>query len=540
MEKQKKKTEENYRPVDRYHGFPKDLPYYKRRLFEIIPGFFLWLFLLLPFAFALLRWDMAFVIYIIFIVSYWFFRAIKFVFGVYIGVRRMGESLETDWIGKVKELNDPRLKDLRYIYLCPVYGEDFDILDSSFHDWANSDIDTKKIDVVMAVEEKKKDLQLENFEKLKKKYGEKFGYMTYYVHPFGIPGEIIGVKGANINYAVRHYVDKLEREGKDISNYLLITCDSDLRPHPKYLSSVTYQYLVSEDPFQTYFTSAVHTFNNNLWSVPPFIRAFSSMTTIAILYTWVMERSVRSLFSGEELYVRDTFSSYIVNLKTLKEVEFWDPEIPNDDTAFYWNSLVRSKGNFKGQEVYIPTYNDAVENKTFISSHVSFYKQQYRWGWGKIPFPITLSVIMRKGSGISLYKRVQMFKAIIEQMWLFSVVFVLTFGLFIVNLLNPEYQYTIFSYNLPRILGTVLTIAMFSNIWIIYLRRKISPIPKGWSIFRHIQDFLETYLISINMLTFNFVPHLQAITEMMLGMSSFKRNFYITEKVRKEGISKKS
>ena len=32
------------------------------------------------------------------------------------------------------------------------------------------------------------DLQRENFTKLKEKYGDKFGSMTYYVHPFGIEG----------------------------------------------------------------------------------------------------------------------------------------------------------------------------------------------------------------------------------------------------------------------------------------------------------------------------------------------------------------
>ena len=529
-----KEKEISYRPKDRHEGYPKDLPYWQRRVFEIIPGLALWTFLLLPFIFALLGWKTAFVVYVTFVVAYWFFRAIKFVIGIYIGVQRMEKSLQTDWVKKIEELKDPRTEKLRYIYLCPVYGEDYDLLDSSFRDWAKNDIGAEKIDVVMAIEEKKSEMQVENFKKLKEKYGEKFGSMQYYIHPFGIPGEIVGVKGANINYAAREYVKKLEKEGKDLSNYLLITCDSDLRPHEKYLSAVTYQYLTVENPMHTFFTSAVHTFNNNIWSVPPLVRVFSSTTTLAVLYTWVFERSVKSIFTKEEYYTRDTFSSYIVNLKTLQEMEFWDPEIPNDDTAFYWNSMVRTKGNFKGQEVYTPTYNDAVENKDFKSTHVAFYKQQYRWGWGKIPMPITLSVILRPGSGISKFKKTQMVKSIIEQMWMFSVVFLLTFGVLIISLLDPAYKYTAFSYNLPKAISSVLTIAMLTNIWIVVLRRKISPIPKDWPWWRHVVDILETYLISVNMLTFNFIPQVQAITEMMLGKGKFKRNFYITEKIRKD------
>lgn len=526
----------SYRPKDRYEGYPKDLPYWQRRIFEIIPGLVLWIFLLLPVIFALLRWEEAFVIYVIFVVAYWFFRAIKFIIGIYLGVRRMNRSVDIDWVKRIEDLKDPRAKDLRYIYLCPVYGEDYALLDSSFADWAKNDIGAEKIDVVLAMEEKKSELQIENFKKLEKKYGKLFGSMQYYVHPFGIPGEIVGVKGGNINYSARKYVKKLEEEGKNLNDYLLITCDSDLRPHSKYLSAVTYEYLTVENPMETFFTSAIHTFNNNIWSVPPLIRVFSNTTTLAVLYTWVFERSVKSPFTKEEYYTRDTFSSYIVNLQTLKDMEYWDPEIPNDDTAFYWNSMVRSKGNFKGREVYLPTYNDAIENKDFKSTHEAFYKQQYRWGWGKIPFPITLSVIFRRGNGISLFRKTHMFKSIVEQMWMFSIVLLLSFGVITISLLDPEFKYTAYSYNLPKLISYVLTIAMVTNIATVILRRRITPIPKGWSWWRNVLDMLETYLISINMLTFNFVPHVQAITEMMLGKGKFKRNFYITEKIRSDSL----
>ncbi len=72
-------------------------------------------------------------------------------------------------------------------------------------------------------------------------------------------------------------------------------------------------------------------------------------------------------------------------------------------------------------------------------------------------------------------------------------------------------------------MSIVFTVAMLANIWTVFLRRKISPIPKNWKWWRNILDIAETYLISINMLTFNFIPHIQALTEMMLGKGKFKR-----------------
>ena len=533
------KAKSPYKPKDRDGGFPSSMPYLKRRFFEIVPGLFVWTLLLLPVIFALLQWNIAIVVYMSFLVMYWLFRTFKFVIGCYVGVKRMKEEIETDWVSKIENMNSQKFKNLRYIYLCPVYAETLEILEPSFEAWVSSDIGTEKIDVVMAMEEAKKDLQIENFKKLKEKYGDRFGSMSYYIHPAGIPGEIVGVKGANINWAARHFVKDLENEGKDLSNYLLITCDSDLRPHSKYLSAVTYKYLTIEDPKYTFYASAIHSFNNNIWNVPPIIRTQSNMLTLVVLHLWVLDKSLKLPFMQDRVYTKDTFSSYIVNLNTLREVEFWDPEIPNDDTAFYWNSILRTKGRFKNQEVYIPTYNDAVENKTFLKSHVSFYKQQYRWGWGLINFPISLAVMFTDKENFPVYKKFLMLKMMFDYLWVLTIVFVLTFGLNIMGWLSPTYQYTVFSYNLPRILSYVFLLVMLSNIPIVIFRRKITPVPKHWKWWRHILDFLETYLITVNMLTFSFIPYIQAITEMMLGRGKFKRNFYITEKVRMQEKKKK-
>ena len=60
--------------------------------------------------------------------------------------------------------------------------------------------------------------------------------------------------------------------------------------------------------------------------------------------------------------------------------------------------MVRSEGTFKGQEVYVPTYNDAVENKDYISTHV-FSTSNSTDGGGEDSIPNHLSVILRKGSG---------------------------------------------------------------------------------------------------------------------------------------------
>ena len=525
--------ENPYKPKDKEGGYPKGTSHFLRRLYEFIPGFIMWLFLLSPFIFAIFRWDQAFAVYIAFLVAYWSLRTVKYMVGIAVGLKRMKKEMATDWVKKIDTEVGEDARKVRFMYLCPVYGESLEVLEPTFDAWSKSDIGADRIDVVVAMEARKEELQLANFKHLKEKYGKKFGSMRYYVHPAGIEGEVAGVKGANINWACRHFVEELEKEGKDLRNYLVVTCDSDLRPHHKYLSAVLYKYMHTEDRDNTYYATAVHTFNNNIWRVPSLIRAQSNMLTLVLLQNWVVDKFKRIPFIGERIYVRDTFSSYIVNLKTLKDFEFWDPEIANDDTAFYWNAMVRSNGTFKSQEVYIPTYNDAVENESYIKTHVSYYKQQHRWGWGSVNVPITMASLFRKNEGFPVYRKAFMLKNIFEyQVWYMTVVFVLSFGLLIMGWLSPSYQYTVLAYNLQKALSYIFTAITLTNIPIVIFRRQLTPVPKNWKWWRHLLDFAETFLVTVNMLTFGFIPYVQAQTEMMLGLSKFKRNFYVTDKVK--------
>ena len=526
--------EQNLKPTDRKYGYPTNTSKFKKRALEILPGLLVWVLMFLPVFMALMGWNTAFVIYVAYLVAYWTVRSGKFVYGILEGLRRVKKETNTDWMGKIREEKQKEFDNLNFIYVCPVYSESMDVLDPSFEAFANSDIGAEKIDVVMAMEEAKRDIQVENFKKLQKKYGSRFKSMQYYVHPKGIPGEISGVKGANINWATRKFVAELKNEGKDLADYLLITCDSDLRPHPKYLSAIAYKYLTVEDPKMRFYATALHTFNNNLWRVAPIIRAQSSMLTLVILQNWVIEKSKKFLWSDDEVYIRDSFSSYVVNLETLEKFQFWDPEIANDDTAFFWNAQVRTKGKFKNQEVYVPTYNDAVENKTFWKSHVSYYKQQHRWGWGIINVPISVAAML-DDKDFPLRRKLVLFKMMFEgQIWYLTIVFILTFGLKIMGIVNPDYQFSAFSYNLPKLLSYVFTFITLTNIPMVFARRQITPIPKDWKWWRHIWDFAETLLVTVNMLTFGFIPQLQAMTEMMLGKTDSQRNFYITDKVKIE------
>ncbi len=516
-------TIEDLKPKDRKNGYPLDVPRWYIRLLEILPGTITWFFILSPFLLTLLNLTELLIFHISFLSIYWAYRCVRFLVGLIIGVKRMQNDISTDWNEKIDNLEGDEKninKNLKYVFVCPIVKEGMDILKPTLDSWAKQDIGTEKFSLVIAIEERFQEECLKNFREIERLYKGKFREILHYIHPNDIEGEVIGVKGANINWSTRNFVKKIKERGEKIEEYLLITCDSDLRPHPKYLSAITHKYLKDPKRDRKFFATAVHTFNNNIWRVPPIIRVQSMVLTLVLLHDWVVRKRAR-----------DTFSSYVVSLNCVDCVHYWDPEIGIDDTTFYWNSLIRFEGDFSGEEVYIPTHSDAVENATIMKTHVSLYKQQLRWGWGVIVFPMTFAALY-KNKAISKIKKLSIAWQLIDNQLLFlTVVYSITFALPILNLINPEYRYSSASYNLPILMSYIFTGLMALNIPIIYLRRKITPIPKSWNLFRHVYDVLETGLIVVNMLTFAFIPFVQAQSELLFG-KGFRKRYYSTEKVQ--------
>ncbi len=518
MSDKKDITIDDVRPSDRKDGYPTHVPRWFTKLFEAIPGTLTWFFILLPFIAAFSGFPELMVAYITFLTIYWAYRGSLFLIGIYIGYRRMVRDQNTDWIGKIGK-EKLAYKDLKYVFICPIVKEDLDVLEPALQAWARSDVDTKKISIVFALEQNFVDISMKNTKYLKEKYGKYFREMMDIVHPNNIEGEIEGVKGANINWASRIFVEMVEERDEKLSDYLLITCDSDLRPTEKYLSAITYKYLTVPTPQRKFFSTAVHTFNNNIYRVPALVRVFSSSISLAIMHEWVLRK-----------YARETWSSYVVNLQTVKDAHFWDPQVPNDDTFFYFNALIRFDGEFSGEEVYVPTHNDAVENETTSKSYQSLYKQQHRWGWGGVVFPITFAGLY-KNKKIPLKRKIGITSIMFDSRLIFrTVVYLITLGLPILSLLSTEFQYSSAAYNLPRLMSYIFTFVMLYNLPILFLRRKIMPPHEKWGVLRNIQDIFETLLITVNLLTFAFIPALQAQTEMMFG-KGFKKRYYATEKV---------
>ena len=487
-----------------------------QRFFEIIPGFLTWSVLLSPIWLGRIA-PLAVAFFLTFLAIFWVYRAFIHLVGVVVGYRRYKEELGIDWFQRVQNLWG--FEHLNHLIIIPAVNESYQVLESSFASIADQKYPPDQVYVAFSVEEKHADRVLKDIDRIKEKYGDRLGTVWTFVHPRGIPGEAVGA-AANRTWAARRALEKIRGLNLPIEDFLMTTLDADMRFHPQFLARLSYAFLTDSDRMDKFFQTATYLFDNNLWDVPPMMRIQANSITLAVLASWVTEPDRK-----------DTWSCYSVPLPTLIETGFWDTELGVDDTPFYWRALIKKEGNFEGHHFYIPVYADAVQDQSFVKTHISQYKQLLRWGWGVISFPIAMKGFLttKMSLGLKLSKLYHMFEQ--YTIWR-TVTFLVTFGFLMLAIVNPQVRLTAVGYRLPQITGVILTTAFIFLFPLTFLRSKISStMPKDWPWWKKAWGWLEGPLVIINLLTYTFIPYVDAETRLMIGK---RLEFWPTPKVRRD------
>lgn len=500
------------------------------RALEISLGVTTWAFLSSPVWLGIL-YPQAMVYLLTFLTVYWSYLAFRHSIGLFVGYRKYREEIATDWYLQCQKLDfselpdketlPPTLNDIRHMILVPVVSEPDDVLKDSIDSIFAQTFPLNQIVLVFTAEER---WAVDTIDRIKKIIGDresKLHKLMFFVHPAGIPGEAIGDGGANRAWGCSHAVEQLKEDGENLRYYTFNNMDSDHVLNRQYIARFTHLYLTTDKRDNHFYSSAVALFDNNLWRVPFMMRIEANSTTVGVISDW-------SVSKGK---VRKTFSAFSVSLKTLMDANYFDVALGADDTIFFWRAFFARSGEFDGIPHYIPYSADAVEGETYMDSFKSLYKQLLRWGWGVVDFPLSVKGFM-KDKDIRTSKKVGwMMRHFKERIFLVNSVFLITFGFGIVTLVNPLVKQSSFAYSLPNIMSTILTLTLVFMVPGTFFKRKFSaPPPKEWSRIRKLATYLESPLIMLNLLTFSFLPWLQAQTMMLFG-KRFK-NLYHTVKVR--------
>lgn len=507
-----------------------------QRVLEIIPGLLTWGLILSPIWLGI--WRPELVIYMLtFLSVYWAYMAVKHFRGLYLGYNKHKAELAVDWWGECLKLKDDweklpdsqtRPKDLDsvvHFLLIPTFNEPADVIKNSIDSIFAQTMPHNQILLVCAVEEKYSQRVLHDIDTaLGDRKKDLYGFYAF-VHPAGIPGEAKGAGGANRTWGAKHAVEELKKsiagkENVDIKNFIFSTIDGDHVMHPQYLARLTHLYLSTDKRNNHFYSTAVHLFSNNYWRVPTVMRIEASSVTLATLSNWI---------SGIP-QTRETFSAYSSSLQTLIDADYWDVALGIDDTVFFWRAFFIRNGEFSGVCHYIPYAADAVEGTSYFNSYQSLYKQLLRWGWGVIVFPLSIR-------GFVKYRKIPLGKKVIwiytqlkNKTLLVSIVFLVTFGFYILTAINKDIKQSNFAYSLPYSISIMLSSILFLIIPITVLKTKIvGGIPRSLPWWRKAMFLVEGPLIVINLLTFSFFPFIEAQTRMMLGKKM--KDLYFTPKM---------
>lgn len=494
-----------------------------QRLFEITPGFLIWVILFSPFWAGRTVPEILLFITVI-LAAYWFYRGTITTIGVVIGYFNYLIDSNKDWLKECLNLENYELPNPetlpkgqflpKHLILYPVGGAQYEVLESTLNGIVSQNYPQELIYVSISMEQRLIARDPEYYKEVQRKLREKFNHMgdhlMIFEHPDGIAGEVVGA-AANRTWGAKSAVEELEKRGEDINDFLITSPDEDIIFHPQYLGAATFQFLVNPKRRKRFYQTALYTFNNNYWQVPILIRVLSVSLTLPVLASSVFEK-----------HKRETYSCYTFSLELLKAVGYWDTSLAIDDTTFYWRPYFYLNGDWECEVFFIPLSADAVYDPSYIKNHRDQYKQYVRWGWGVIAFPIGMKGLIRKKT-IPLLKRLGKIIHLFEVFVFFKVLgYFLAVSVPIVLLLNPELSFFQYSVSIPatisKFMGATALFLVPSTIFKILL---IPPKPKDMSMFRYaLLTILEIPLTLVTLLTYSFLPFVEASTKMMLGHSS--------------------
>lgn len=497
-----------------------------QRVLEIIPGILLWFFILLPFIGSLNSLAQLVINFIIILSIYWLYRALLVTTGGIIGYIRYKNDSKKNWMDEINKLEKEKLPDYKslpesflpkQLIVIANYGEDYDVLSRSIKGLIAQNYPRELFYLSVSIEERKakKDADYaKRGEYLKRDFGDFFeDRLMFFVHPDGITGEAIGA-AANRAWGAKSAVETLEKKGENIEEFLITAPDGDIKFDKEYFAAMTYKWLTANERNKKFYQTALYTFNNNYWDVPFLIRILSISLTIPVLASSVVEKNRR-----------ETFSCYTLNLKLMKDVNYWDTSLAIDDTTFYWRPYFFLNGNWKCEVFFVPLSADAIYNPKYLANHYEQYKQYVRWGWGVISFPIGIKALY-SNKKISMIEKVTKTIHLIEVFVVSKVIgFLIAFGLPILLLFNSGLDNYVISYTAPRIISTVLNFTTIFLIPTAILKiLLLPPRPAGMSLPKFF--FLVLIEIPLNivvLLTYSFLPFVEATTRMMFGQDHAKR-----------------
>ncbi len=486
------------------------------RIFEIFPGFLVWLTLIGMVVLSWLKpvWTAYFIIAFC---VYWLLRTIYFSACLIGAYRKMADNLKTNWMEKLKQTQG--WEEIYHLVVFPMYKEGIEVIGDSFQALIDSRYPKDKMIVVLALEERAGQSAQETGRKIQQKFGSKFYKFLITTHPQGIEGELAG-KGSNEAWAIKKAKEKIIDPLQIPYDKIIVSCfDSDTQVFPDYFSVLTYYFLQDQDPHHTSF-QPIPLYLNNVQAAPFFSRVVSSCNVF-----WQMIQQQRP----EKIV---TYSSHSMSFKALNEVGFWQTNVVSEDAGIFWKSFLFYNGDYKIVPLHYPVSMDTCLASTLKQTIIEQYKQQLRWAWGSEGIPYLLFGFY-KNKKIPFMKKFHYGFLLIEGCWAWATnaLLLLFLGWLPVALGGEDFKGTMLSYSLPDLTSDIMTAALVGVVVFVVINSLLLRArPFYWPQWKSFFIIAQWLFIPISLVVFGAVPAIHAQTRLMLGKYM---GFHPTAKARK-------
>lgn len=487
---------------------------YDRRIqrgLEILPGFISWNLILFP-LWGVFLIPLAVAYYVLLFDIFWLYKSITLAFTGTISHLRIKASQKMDWLGEVKLFPDWRK--VQHLIIIPNYQEPPHILERTLESLATQTFPKRQISIILAFEAREKDWR-KKADFLKKKYANKFGNLLVTVHRLK-RGETAG-KHSNSRHAIQVAKKKLIKTGQYNPNYVTVTsCDADHVFHQQHFAYLAFKFLDDPERYLKLWQPALM-FYNNFWRLPALTRVVNTFCTI--WNTAILARPDRLI----------SCQNYSLSFKLLDEAGSWDPNIIPEDYHMFFKAFFEKQGKVEVEPIFLPLWADAAESNSFWGTVKNQYQQLKRWAWGVSDDPYVVKNYFGD-SKISFWTKTIRLLRVLEDHILWPVNwFIITLGITIPSLLNPNFSRTVIGYSLPRLSTLILTFCLLFLVVILIIDAKQRPPrPAHVSRLRALLLPLEFILMPISGFFFNALPGLDAHTRLMLGKYI---EYKVTEKV---------
>lgn len=479
-----------------------ELPLGKRtrfyRIFEMVPAIISYGAFVLLIVLSIVSPLLA-AIYLMLIIIVLLVRAVGIVYHTLAGHNRLTKSQRVNWAHRLAELDSPkeayerhanagkptgfgmvqhienlrlvaadetgeypRPSDMYNVVIVAAYNEAYEVIEPTIRSLTRVTYDRKRLVVALAYEERGGEDIEKTAKRLQEEYKDSFMSFEIVKHPRDLPNEVVG-KGGNITYAGKYMQKWLDDKGIEYKNVLMTTLDSDNRPHHSYFDYATYEYIVNEDRKRLAF-QPIALFLNNIWDVPAPMRVVATGNTF-----WNIISSMRP-------HIMRNFASHSQPMDALVEMNFWSTRTVVEDGHQFWRSYFYFNGKYSVHPLYIPIYQDAVLDNTYLRSFKAQFIQLRRWMYGASDVPYVAERIFTKKRTVPFWPGFVWFmRGLDGYVTAASVSIIVAVGGWVPLLINSQAYRDVVAHQLPDTIALFQRIALIGIIVMVYLSFKLLP-----------------------------------------------------------------